>query len=123
MGVTNICFMVGIQASVDWNQRGAATSSLLFSRILGQSLGSALFGGMVNVALSSRGLGGDVIASVLQSGGRLDGAATSVQPILDALTGSVRGIFLLGSLLALGVLASVLTLPSNLTLVERKPAP
>jgi len=123
MGVTNICFMVGIQASVDWNQRGAATSSLLFSRILGQSLGSALFGGIVNVALSSRGLGADVIARVLQSGGRLDGAATSVQPVLDALTGSVRGIFLLGSLLALGVLASVLTLPSNLTLVERKPAP
>jgi EmrB/QacA subfamily drug resistance transporter len=123
MGVTNICFMVGIQASVDWNQRGAATSSLMFSRLLGQSLGSAVFGGIVNLALSARGLGGDVVARVLQSGGRLDGAATNVAPILDALTGSIRGIFLLGSLLALGVLASVLTLPSNLTLAEHKPAP
>jgi MFS family permease len=109
MGVTNICFMVGIQAIVDWNQRGAATSSLLFSRILGQSLGSAVFGGIVNVALSTRGLGSDLVDRVLQSGGRLDGATANMQPVLDALTGSIRGIFLLGSLLALGVLASVLT--------------
>ncbi|HTP93834.1 MAG TPA: MFS transporter, partial [Xanthobacteraceae bacterium] len=48
MGITNISFVVAIQANVDWSQRGAAMSSLFFSRIIGQSFGSALFGGIFN---------------------------------------------------------------------------
>lgn len=40
--------MVGIQSIVPWNKRGVVTSSNMFSRYLGQSIGAALLGGVFN---------------------------------------------------------------------------
>ncbi len=40
-----------VQSSVDWAQRGVATSSVIFSRTLGGMLGAALLGGVLNGAL------------------------------------------------------------------------
>jgi EmrB/QacA subfamily drug resistance transporter len=44
MGFCNTTFMISVQTSVAWRQRGAATSSTMFLRFLGQSLGAAMFG-------------------------------------------------------------------------------
>ena len=38
MGFCNTTFLLGMQASVGWNERGVATSSVLFMRTIGQSL-------------------------------------------------------------------------------------
>jgi EmrB/QacA subfamily drug resistance transporter len=51
MGVMNTTFVVSIQASVDWSQRGVATSSYILMRILGNAIGAALLGGVLNLAL------------------------------------------------------------------------
>jgi EmrB/QacA subfamily drug resistance transporter len=51
MGVMNTTFIVSIQASVDWSQRGVATSSYILMRILGNAFGAALLGGVLNLAL------------------------------------------------------------------------
>jgi len=50
-GVLNTTFIVSIQSSVDWSQRGVATSSNLLMRILGNAVGAAVFGGVLNLAL------------------------------------------------------------------------
>ncbi len=47
-------FLVSIQASVGWEERGAATGSNMFMRMLGSSWGAALFGAIVNFGLSRR---------------------------------------------------------------------
>ena len=52
MGLTNTTFVVAIQSSVDWNLRGAATSALMFTRMLGNTVGAALMGGILNSRLS-----------------------------------------------------------------------
>ena len=48
--VTNSCTIL-VQSSVDWSQRGVATSSTVFSRTLGAMLGAALLGGVLNGAV------------------------------------------------------------------------
>ena len=51
MGFCNTTFMVSVQTSVSWGQRGAATSSTMFLRFLGQSLGAAVFGAVLTAGL------------------------------------------------------------------------
>lgn len=47
-GVLNTCFLVLIQNSVAWEKRGVATSGNLLMRNLGNSLGTALLGTVLN---------------------------------------------------------------------------
>lgn len=48
MGLTSTSFIVLIQESVPWNQRGIATASNMFMRNLGNTVGAALLGGILN---------------------------------------------------------------------------
>lgn len=51
MGLLNNASTILVQSSVDWSQRGAATSSTVFSRTLGAMFGAALLGGVINISL------------------------------------------------------------------------
>ncbi|HEX8696776.1 MAG TPA: MFS transporter [Longimicrobium sp.] len=51
MGLVNSVTLVAIQASVPWSQRGVATASNMLMRILGNALGAALFGGLLNLLM------------------------------------------------------------------------
>jgi EmrB/QacA subfamily drug resistance transporter len=48
MGLLNIVAMIMVQASVQWSKRGSATASLIFSRTLGNTLGAAALGAILN---------------------------------------------------------------------------
>ncbi len=48
MGLTSTSFIVLIQGSVDWKQRGITTASNMFMRNLGNTVGAALLGGILN---------------------------------------------------------------------------
>ena len=54
MGLVNNSFLVAVQSNVAAEDRGVATSSVVFMRMVGQSLGTAIFGGIVNAALAGR---------------------------------------------------------------------
>jgi EmrB/QacA subfamily drug resistance transporter len=51
MGFCSTVFIVSIQASVPWRQRGAATSSSLFMRFVGQSAGASMCGAVLNATM------------------------------------------------------------------------
>jgi EmrB/QacA subfamily drug resistance transporter len=51
MGFCSTSFIVSVQTSVPWHQRGAATSSTMFMRFIGQSLGAAGCGAVLNFSL------------------------------------------------------------------------
>lgn len=51
MGLLNIVSVVTIQASVEWQKRGSATASLLFSRTLGNTVGVAMVGAILNAGV------------------------------------------------------------------------
>src|SRR6185437_567190 len=52
LGLNNNTYMVAIQAESSWSTRGIATGAFIFSRIFGQALGAAAFGGILNLGLS-----------------------------------------------------------------------
>lgn len=52
MGLTSTAFIVSIQSTVSWEQRGAATAANMFMRNLGNTIGAALLGGVLNNQLS-----------------------------------------------------------------------
>src|SRR5436190_1673827 len=60
MGFCNTTFIVAIQTSVGWHERGIGTGSQMFMRMLGMSVGAAIFGAIVNDGVDRRlpGTGG-----------------------------------------------------------------
>jgi len=53
MGMTTTTFIVSIQSTVSWQQRGIATASNSFMRNLGNTIGAAFLGGILNSQLMS----------------------------------------------------------------------
>jgi MFS family permease len=51
MGFCMSVFVVSIQASVPWRQRGAATSSAMFMRFMGQVMGTSGRGAVLNATI------------------------------------------------------------------------
>lgn len=121
MGITNISFVVAIQANVDWSQRGAAMSSVFFARIIGQSFGSALFGGLFNAGLASRGsMNGNELVHLLQDGHRQIANIPGIHGVLDTLAHTLHGIYLVSGLIAVLVLATVPAFPRALRLLKEQ---
>jgi len=52
LGMFQLPLIVGVQSMVRWAERGTATSSILFCRQVGQSVGAAVFGAVANASLS-----------------------------------------------------------------------
>lgn len=53
LGLSSTVQIISIQSAVEWKQRGIATGSNMFSRILGSTLGVAVLGTVVNGTLTS----------------------------------------------------------------------
>src|SRR5690606_2162674 len=54
IGAINTASIVSIQSSVTWQRRATATAGNMLMRLLGNSAGAALLGGILNAALRSR---------------------------------------------------------------------
>jgi EmrB/QacA subfamily drug resistance transporter len=67
LGIFQLPLIVGVQSTVGYAERATATSSILFCRQVGQSVGAALFGAVANTTLAHR-LGGGAV-SVTELGG------------------------------------------------------
>jgi MFS family permease len=117
MGLTNMGFFVGIQSSVDWSQRGMVTSSFNYSRIIGQSLGAAIFGGIVNAALAGKvEPGSDLVSRLLDPSLRSALPTTELVAIMDAFAAALHHIYEINVVLALLALVWALALPRGLSL-------
>ncbi|CAM3605488.1 MDR family MFS transporter [Hydrogenibacillus schlegelii] len=104
MGFTNTAYIVAIQSRVPWALRGAATSTNLFMRLFGGTVGAAVFGALLNRgverALVAGGLSPDEAERAMRAlgtlflGGGLSGV-TGVDPALlaSALEAGMRSVF------------------------------
>lgn len=54
MGMTSTTFLVSVQNHADYEIRGICTASIMFSRMLGSALGTALMGAVLNISLAHR---------------------------------------------------------------------
>ena len=115
MGLTNMGFFVAIQASIEWHQRGLVTATFNYSRIIGQSIGTAVFGGIVNAALVARMPGGgDLASQILDPALRQSLSPAQFQPLLDAFAGAVHRIFEIDVALAILTMIWAWALPRGL---------
>ncbi|WP_284944594.1 MFS transporter [Acidisoma cladoniae] len=110
MGLTSLVFTIAVQSGVAHVDRGRATALFYFSRLIGQALGAAAFGGVLNSGLAGAGTH-DALRALVSPARR---AALSPMD-LDRLTGllgaALHGVFILSAVLAVGALLAALLVP------------
>ncbi len=116
MGFCITAFVVSIQASVDWNQRGVATASFMFMRIVGQSVGAAVSGAVLNFDLYRRAPeSGNLVNRLLNPGSRRSLGAAELAYLSDAIASSLQLVFLLACVAAAVTLVLAWALPVALS--------
>ena len=116
MGFCNTTFIVSIQAAVPWQQRGAATSSCMFLRFVGQSLGAAAFGAVLNFTLlreapEAVGMVDQMLDPVQRSGL----PAAELARLVDVVALGLHNTYVLAGVLSVVALGLALLLPARLS--------
>lgn len=114
-GFLNTTYIVAIQTSVPWAQRGVATATNMLMRNLGNAIGAAMLGGVLNVHLANyieaRGLASsislDSVRDLIRQGEATTPVAASGQTLAvlrDGLSGSLVLIFWVVAAFAIAIL-------------------
>lgn len=117
MGLVSTTFIVAIQTRVDWSTRGSATATNLLMRILGNALGAALLGGIVNAVLLAwlrqQGLGDavrlDDVTRLLD--GTLASADVALSEVREGLRRAIDRAFIAMAVAAAAAVALAFTVP------------
>ena len=125
MGLARTVFIIAIQNSVDWQTRGVVTASNMFMNILGNTLGAALLGSILNNRLndylrSSRGGQGaipnlDVVNILLDPAQRALVSTDVLLVMKEGLASALQGVFGGVFIMALLSLLIITLLPRNNT--------
>ncbi len=102
MGLTSTAFIVSIQSTVEWQQRGIATATNMFMRNLGNTVGAALLGGILNSRLQrylehrtdSQHASINSINSLLGNSGNRGIPSSLVSVLRNGLSASLHTVFL-----------------------------
>ena len=116
MGFCNTAFLVSTQASVGWNERGMATSSIMFMRIVGNSVGAAVFGAILNFGINRRiPEAGDAVNRLLEPAARQGPGAAEIGRLSEAVASSLHIVYVVAGLVAVVSLFLALSLPTRLS--------
>jgi EmrB/QacA subfamily drug resistance transporter len=119
MGFCNTTFLVAIQASVGFHERGMGTGSQMFMRMIGQSVGAAVYGAILNFGVSQRLPEADgAVNKLLDPGRRAELGADLVERLGAAVGWAAHHAFVVALLIAAATLAATLALPSRLSPVR-----
>lgn len=124
MGLSTTTFLVGVQSSVGWEQRGAATASNMFMRSLGTSVGTAFLGGILNAGLTAHFrqhqaqfpdyvLDLNVTNQLLDPERRAAIPAAALDVIRTGLSGAMGVVYLVVACMSALSLLLILVLPRN----------
>ncbi|HWK47718.1 MAG TPA: MDR family MFS transporter [Stellaceae bacterium] len=124
LGFCTNTFMVSTQGAVDLGSRGVATSSILFTRLVGQAAGMAVFGGILNRGIAARlPEGGDPIQHLIEPALRQALSPTVLGHLTTAISASLHDVFLAGAIMAALTLPVVLAMPARLRPGHTDPRP
>jgi EmrB/QacA subfamily drug resistance transporter len=116
MGFCNTAFVVAAQASVTYGERGAATSSVLFMRTVGQSLGAGLFGALLNFSLFREQPDiGNMVDRLMEPSLRQGLGAAEIARLTDAIAHALHNVYLIVGLLALIALILPFWIPADMS--------
>ena len=114
MGLCNTTFIVSVQAAVPWRQRGAATSSIMFLRFVGQAVGAAGCGAVLNATLRPADPSGRLAERLLDPAERA-GLGADLARMVDLLAAGLHNAYLLTCAFAVVALALALIIPRRLS--------
>lgn len=116
MGLCNTAFLVSSQAAVPWAKRGAATSSCLFFRFIGQSMGAASFGAVLNLTIEHAAPGAaKLVDRLLEPALRATLPVAERSRLIGLVAGGLHNAYALAVLLAVLTLLLVWRLPARLS--------
>jgi EmrB/QacA subfamily drug resistance transporter len=115
MGFCNTTFLVAIQGSVERHERGMGTGSQMFMRMLGQSVGAAVFGAIINFGVDRELPGaGDLVNRMLDPATRQSLAPDMLTRLVGAVGIAAHEAFIAGVAIAALTLLATLALPRGL---------
>jgi EmrB/QacA subfamily drug resistance transporter len=115
MGGCTTAYLVSIQTSVEWQRRGVATSSNLFMRIVGQALGAASLGAVLNLGLHARLPDtADAVGRLMERGSRQALDPAQLATLQAAVAGALHNVYAITVLMALLALALAWRYPRGL---------
>jgi hypothetical protein len=116
MGSLNSTYVVSIQGSVTQAVRGAATASTIFMRNIGNAVGAALFGAVLNFAIvRTVPEGAAAINRLLEPGMRDSLSAVEVARLAAPVASATVTIFAISVAIAAVVVAIVWRMPRGLS--------
>lgn len=119
LGLHSLVFNVAVQGSVTSDDRGRATSLFFFSRLIGQALGAAAFGGMLNAGLAAAGPAAhDAVRDLVDPTLRAAVPAAELAHLTGALAQALHGVFALAAGIAVAALLVVLLVPRRARLIR-----
>lgn len=121
MGLTSTSFIVSIQSTVSWEQRGIATAANMFMRNLGNTVGAALLGGILNSQIHAYFKASNVTenlsvdsATILLNENERNQLPSEIKAILqDGLTNSLHSVYFVVFLFAIISFVLVVFLPKK----------
>jgi EmrB/QacA subfamily drug resistance transporter len=115
MGFCNTTYLVSVQAAAQPRERGAATASNMFMRVVGQSTGAALFGAMVNGGLAHYAPGANEVAEHLMDPAlRKTLSPGEIDRFTAAVAASLHNVYVVGAVLGFAVFLLGMRWPARL---------
>lgn len=110
LGTSSLLFNLQLQAGVDASDRGRATALYLTSRTLGQALGAAILGGVLNLSFRTDLRGGnDLLQILVEPSARAALPAATLQQLRDQVDTGSFNVFALTAVFAVVAFAIVNT--------------
>lgn len=104
MGLTSITFTLAVQGGVPAAERGRSIALFFFSRLMGQALGAAAFGGVLNAGLANTH-GHDLMRELVNPALRAALSAGDLMAATGKLGHALHGVFVLAAVIAVAALA------------------
>jgi MFS family permease len=121
LGLNSLVFTVAVQSGVARADRGRATALFYFSRLIGQALGAAAFGGVLNRGLERAAAGSrDIVRDLVSETSRVALARPELDRLVDTLAGALHAVFVLGGIIAVGALLVALCVPRQAQLGQEE---
>jgi EmrB/QacA subfamily drug resistance transporter len=113
LGFCNVTYLVAVQFAASKEERGAATSSNLFMRIVGQSVAAAMFGAIVNVGIAIYDPQlADVVERLMDPAIRNTFPADQLAHLTSTLALALRNVYILSAVIGAVMVLIGRTLPA-----------
>jgi EmrB/QacA subfamily drug resistance transporter len=105
LGFCNTTYLVAVQAAAPKSERGAITSSNLFMRTVGQSVGAAIFGAVINIGIAIYDPRlANVAERLMDPSVRSTFHGTDLIHLTSPLALAIRNVFIIDSLIGVAML-------------------